>query len=103
MAAESASGSSGSQSPDLGDMWRYGCPKKPRIVDSDDESWSESEGLSSSDFREHNVESLAFHFIGLNWSGEKVSLFLEDLELARVALSCHVALDLLCQEMHEAW
>ena len=34
---------------------------------------SESEGLSSSDFREHNVESLTLHAIGLNWSGEKVS------------------------------
>ena len=49
------------------------------------ESWSESEGLSSSDVRQHNVESLALHVIGLNWSGEKVSLFLEDWELARVA------------------
>ena len=27
--------------------------------------------------------------------GDKVSLFLEDWELARVALSCHVALDML--------
>ena len=26
-----------------------------------------------------------------------------DWELARVALSCHVALDVLCLEMHEAW
>ena len=34
--------------------------------------------------------------------GEKISLFLEDWELARVALSCHMALDLLCQEMREA-
>ena len=36
-------------------------------------------------------------------SGEKISLFLEDWELARVALSCHIALDMLCQEVHEAW
>ena len=47
------------------------------------------------------MASLAVH--GLNWSGEKVSFFLEDWELARVALSCHVALDMLWQEMHEAW
>ena len=40
--------------------------------DSDGESWSESEGLSSSDFREHNVERFALHVIGLNWSGEQV-------------------------------
>ena len=82
-------------------MWRYGCPKSPGW-DSDGGSWSESEGLSSYDFREHNVESIALHVIGLNWSGEKVSLFLEDWDLARVALGCHVALDMLCQEMHES-
>ena len=102
MAAESASGSSGGQSPDSGDMWRHGCPKSPDW-DSDGESWSEREGLSSSDFREHNVECPALHVIGQNWSNEKVSLFLEDWELARVALSRHTALDMLCQEMREAW
>ena len=37
--------------------------------DSDSVSWSESEGLSSSDFREHNVESFILNVIGLNWSG----------------------------------
>ena len=31
-----------------------------------------------------------------------MSLFLADWDLARVALSCHIALDSLCQEMHEA-
>ena len=44
---------SGSQSPDLGDMWRHSCPESPDW-DSDGESWSEIEGPSS-DFREHNV------------------------------------------------
>ena len=39
-------------------------------------------------FAEHNVESLALHVIGPNWSGDKISLFLEDWELARVDLSC---------------
>ena len=77
--------------PDLGDMWRYDCPKS-MDWDSDGESWSESEGLSSSDFCEHNVESLALNVIGQSWSGEKVSFFLEDWKLARVALSCHIAL-----------
>ena len=50
-------------------MWRRRCVKSP-IWDSDGESWSESEGLSLSDFREHNVESLALNVIGQNWSGE---------------------------------
>ena len=31
MAAEGECGSSGSQSPDVGDMGRHGCPKKPRM------------------------------------------------------------------------
>ena len=75
--------------------------KKSLEWDSDGESWSESEGLSSSDVREHNEESLAFTVMGQNGSGEQVSLFLEDWELARVALS-HIALDMLCQEMQEA-
>ena len=47
-----------SQFPDLGDVWRQGCPKNPDWH-SDGESWSDSERLSSSDFREHNVESPA--------------------------------------------
>ena len=33
---------------------------------------------------------------------DKISFFLQDWELAKVALSCHMALDLLWQEMHEA-
>ena len=44
MAAEGEAGSSGSQSLDLGDMWRHGCQKSPDW-DSEGEPWSESEGL----------------------------------------------------------
>ena len=29
LAAEGEAGSSGGQSPDLGDMWKHGCPKSP--------------------------------------------------------------------------
>ena len=94
--------SSGSQSFDLGDTWRFGCPKSPDW-DSDVVSWTESEGASFFEQYEHNVESLALNIIGQIWSGEEISLFLEDWVLARVALSRHIALDLLCQEMHEAW
>ena len=86
LAAGGEAGSSGSQSPDLGDMWRYGCPKSPDW-DGDVESWTESEGTSSSEQCEHNVESLALSAVEQDQSGEQVSLFLEDGELARVALS----------------
>ena len=41
------------------------------------------------------------HLVGLYGLGDKVAL--KDRELARVALSCHMAPDLLSQEMHEAW
>ena len=45
----------------------------------------------------------ALHVIGLHGPGGKISLFLKDWELAKVAFSCHMALDMMCQEVHEAW
>ena len=66
--------------------------------DSDVESWTASEGIFSPEQCEHNVESLALNVLGQDQSGDKISLLLEDWALARVALSCHIALD-----MHEAW
>ena len=62
----------------------------------------ESEGISSSEKCEHNVENSALSVMGQDQSGEKISLFVEDCELARVATSCHIALDTSCQEVHEA-
>ena len=59
--------------------------------ESEGEAWSEDEDASSTASR------------GLHGSVDKISLFLNDWELAEVALSCHMALDMLCQEMHEAW
>ena len=91
-------GSSGSQSLDLGDMWKYGCPKGP--------IWSSpcSASVTSCDDEEyrHNNECRAIEVIGQDWSCKVVALFLEDLELGRVALSCHMAMDPLCQEMRDA-
>ena len=82
LAAEGEYGLSGSQSRDLGDMWRYGCPKSPDW-DGNVESWTESEGTSSSEQCEHNVESRALNVMGRDQSGEKVSLFLEHWNLQR--------------------
>ena len=62
MAAESASVSSGSQSLDLGDAWRYGCPRNPDW-DSDVVSWTESEGTSSSERCKHKLESFALNVL----------------------------------------
>ena len=62
-----------------------------------------TKSMSSSDSRESNVCNEALHVIGLYGPGDKIYLFVKDWELAKVALSCHTALDMLCQEMHEAW
>ena len=88
--------------PGLGDEWKMGCPKSP-MWESEGESWSEDESVSSGGSREGNVCNEALHVIGLCGPGEKISLFLKDLELAKVVLSCRMALDMLCQEMHEPW
>ena len=43
----------------------------------------------------------AIYVIGLHGSGDAIALFLQDCEVAKVALSCHIALDMLCQGLHE--
>ena len=57
--------------------------------------------VSSSSSCEDNVGNDALFVIGLQGSGDTIALFLQDWEVAKVALSCHIALDMLCQEMHE--
>ena len=69
--------------------------------ESGDEAGSEDESVSSNVSREGNVGNDALHVIGLYGPDDKISLFLKDWELAKAALSCHMAL--VCQEMHEAW
>ena len=75
-------------------------PSKSPMWESEGVSGSEDESVSSSGSREDNVGNEALHVIGLYWPGDKISLFLQDWELAKVALSCHIALDMLCQEMN---
>ena len=53
--------------------------------------------MSFSGSREGNVGNDALHVIALYGLGGKISLFLQDWELAKVALSCRMALDMLCQ------
>ena len=95
VAADHEVGSGGGQSPDLGDD-KVQIRLSKKSPDGNVGSWTESEGTSSEQC-EHNVGSLALHVVG-----QDQSLFLEDCELARVALSCHIALDMMCQEMHDA-
>ena len=92
----------GCRAPGLGDEWEMGCPKSP-MWESGDEAWSDDESASSNGSRDGNVGNVALHVIGLYGPGDKISLFSEDWDLAKVALNCHMALDMLCQEMHVAW
>ena len=86
----------------LGDEWKMGCPKSP-MWERKGEAWSEDESVSSSGSREGNGCNDALHVLGLYGLGGKISLFLHDWELAKVALSCRMALDMRCQEMHVPW
>ena len=92
--AEEGRDGDGFQVSELGEEWKMGCPKSP-MWESEGEAWSEDEDASSSVSREGNVCNDALHVVGLHGPGDKISLFLQDLELTKVALSCHMALDML--------
>ena len=57
--------------------------------------------VSSSSSDENNVGNDALFVIGLHGSGDTTALFLQDWEVVKVALSRHMALDMLRQELHE--
>ena len=102
IALEGKFGEDGCHAPGLGDEWKMGCPKSP-MWESEGEAWSEDTSVSSSGFREGNVGNDALHVIGLYGPGDKITFFLRDWERAKVALSCHMALDMLGQEMNGPW
>ena len=72
---------------------QMGCPKSPMWV-SEGEAWSEDESVSSCGSREGTVCNDALHVIGLYGPGGKISLFVQDRELAKLAVCCHMALDM---------
>ena len=53
-------------SPDVGDMWRYGCPKSPDWS-SDVDVWAESECTPCYEVYEHNNVVRALEVIGQDW------------------------------------
>ena len=65
-------------------------------------SCSASETSLGCEVYEHNNECRAIEVTGQDWSSEVVVLLLEDWKLGRVALSCHMTIDLLYQEMRAA-
>ena len=72
------------------------------MMAEENSGWSENgSSVSSSSSDENNVGNDALFVIGLQGSGDTTVLFLQDWEVAKVALSCQKALDTLCQEMHK--
>ena len=86
-------------STDQGDMWRNVCPESPEWISSG----RTSEASCGLEFYEHNVENTAIEVIGEDRSSNVVALFLKGWELGRVALSCHMTMEHLCQEMRDAF
>ena len=62
------------------------------------EAWKDEQADSS---REDNVGDGALLVIALHRSGDIIALFLQDWEVAKVALSCHIAVDMLRQELRD--
>ena len=65
------------------------CPERVQCRESDGEAWAQNESVSSSGSREGNVCNDTLHVIGLYGPGDKISLFLQDWELAKEALRSH--------------
>ena len=60
--------SDGDSSPELRDMWKYGCPKSP-VWSSGGGEFAGSEGTSSFEDYEHNVDNLALETFPSTWTG----------------------------------
>ena len=76
LTAEGEVASSGSQHPDLGGMWRQGCPMSPEWISSCSTRVTSCGGEEY----EHNNECQAIQVVGQDWSSEVVALFLGDWE-----------------------
>ena len=74
-------------------MWKYGCTKSPVWCDDGLEE-ERGEDTSSVENYEHNVDNLAIEVVEQKWTSEVISLFMEDSDVGRVALSCHLSMDL---------
>ena len=69
----------------------------PELKDGSEASKDEQADSSS----ENNVGNGALCVIELHRSGDGIALFLQDWGVTNVASSCHIALDMLCQELHD--
>ena len=62
--------------------------------------WLKDGSEASKDEQADNLSNEALYVIGLRGSGDKVSRHLQDWAVAKVALCCPTAFDVLCQELH---
>ena len=106
--------------PDLAVVWKCGCPKSPVWSDDgleeergEDTSFALCGAATALNGQEVKMlllwsitsttsESRFFGVVGQNWSSEVISLFQEDWEVGRVAISCHLSMDFVCSEMRNA-
>ena len=72
-------------------------------MEAEEDTWrmDSDSSFSSSSSSENNVGDGALFDVGLQGSGDAIAHFLQDWEVTQVVLSCHIALDMLCQELHE--
>ena len=76
--------------------------QKSPVWSSNGVEWAGSEDASSLECYEHTVGNPALEVVGQNGLSEKISLLLDCWEVGRVALRCHLSMDLPCQEMRDA-
>ena len=67
----------------------------PKALVWSSNEWAGSEDASSLEYYEQDVGNLALEVVGQSWSSEVISLSLEDWEVGRVSLSCHLSIDLI--------
>ena len=83
-------------------LWERVWPYLDPVWSGDGLEEERSESTSTLEHYEHNVDIFAKEVVGQNWSSEVISLSLEDWEVGRMALSCDLSMDFLCQEMRDA-
>ena len=58
---------------------------------------------ASDGYQAGNVNNVALHVIGMHGSGDKISLFLQDWEMAKVAFRCRMAVQGNVRSGKETW
>ena len=90
--------------PELVDEWKMGCPKSP-VWESGQAKLGRKTRvcLPSGISQKATWATMSCTSSGCMGPGDKISLCLQNWELAKVAPNFHMALDVRCQEINEAW